>query len=228
MRRAVPLILLTYLAIVVVSHLAGMGSRRGDRASAGLAAAEEPPKDPAKPPLPPLKVTSDAPLLLGAPAAAKPGETAKPKADNFACYVCHANYEDEPMVVSHAKEDVGCVKCHGESIAHRNDEDNVTPPDIMYPQEAIDKACAECHDTHDAPAVKIVIRWQERCPGKEDPSQIVCTDCHGEHRLKSRTVRWDKKTGRLLARGEQRGFTAPHDAGKKGDSASQQGFEEMR
>ena len=36
------------------------------------------------------------------------------------------------MVAVHAKENVGCMKCHGASRAHRNDEDNVTAPDKMF------------------------------------------------------------------------------------------------
>jgi hypothetical protein len=44
----------------------------------------------------------------------------------------------------------------------------------------------------------VITRWQQRCPEKRDVSQIVCTDCHGEHRLKNRTVRWNKTTGDLI------------------------------
>lgn len=121
-------------------------------------------------------------------------------ADNSACYVCHGNYQEEPFALSHAKEDVGCVDCHGESDDHRNDEDNITPPDTMYAAADIEPACAKCHETHDAPAAKVIARWQERCPAKTDPKTLVCTDCHGEHRLKFRTVWWNKKTGELAVR----------------------------
>jgi formate-dependent nitrite reductase cytochrome c552 subunit len=119
---------------------------------------------------------------------------------NQACYVCHGNYEEEPLAVIHAKEGVGCADCHGKSFAHRNDEDNITPPDVMYPLEAIDEACQECHDTHDASARDVIARWQQRCPEKMDASTLVCTDCHGQHRLKMRVVRWNKKTGELIIR----------------------------
>jgi hypothetical protein len=131
---------------------------------------------------------------------AKPvaGRTKLPPADNSACFVCHANYEDESMAATHAKEGTGCVDCHGQSSAHRNDEANVTPPDILYPARKIDAACRKCHEDHNAPATKVIARWQERCPGKTSAGSIVCTDCHGEHRLKNRTVRWDKQTRKLL------------------------------
>ena len=98
--------------------------------------------------LPELKVDKGAPLLLDSLPDAKPEKTPDegPVADNSACYCCHRNYEEEAMVQEHAKANVGCVKCHGESIAHRNDEDNITPPDVIYASDQIEKACQKCHD----------------------------------------------------------------------------------
>jgi formate-dependent nitrite reductase cytochrome c552 subunit len=122
------------------------------------------------------------------------------KVDNSACYVCHVNYETEELVVTHGKEEIGCIDCHGESLDHRNDEDNITPPDIMYPLDTIDEKCWECHDEHDVPATEVIACWQERCPEKTNPKEIVCTDCHFQHRLARRTVRWNKETGELIVR----------------------------
>jgi hypothetical protein len=45
---------------------------------------------------------------------------------------------------------------------------------------------------------KVIARWIECRVARRDPKRIVCTDCHGNHRLKIRTVRWDRKTGKLL------------------------------
>ncbi|NOX55510.1 MAG: hypothetical protein GXP27_13955 [Planctomycetes bacterium] len=131
-------------------------------------------------------------------------ESRKPemKVDNSACYVCHGNLEEEPLVVRHGQEEIGCIKCHGESLDHRNDEDNVTPPDKMYGPRDIDRMCRECHETHDAPARSVLRRWKKRCPEKTDPRTIVCTDCHFRHKLSVRTVEWDKKTGEVLVRRE--------------------------
>jgi hypothetical protein len=148
--------------------------------------------------LPPLTVDKSAPLLLDAPGEKSAGKAKEPSSLNQACFVCHNNYTEEQMVTVHAKEKVGCIDCHGPSFAHRDDEDNVTPPDIMYPLDKIDVACQKCHETHDAPAKKVLTRWQERCPGKKDFATVVCTDCHGQHRLEKRVVRWDKKTRQLL------------------------------
>lgn len=146
---------------------------------------------------PPLVVDKSAPLLLlDAPKAAKPID--KTGADNEACLVCHGDYREEPLANWHAKEEIGCMKCHGSSEAHRADEDNITPPEIMFPARKIDAACRACHEDHDAPARKVIETWQKRCPQKTDPAQIVCTDCHGEHRRPFRVVHWDKETGKLL------------------------------
>jgi len=129
-----------------------------------------------------------------------PKEKVELNVDNSACYVCHVNYETEGLVIKHGIEEIGCIDCHGESIDHRNDEDNITPPDIMYALDAIDEKCGECHDEHDAPAAEVIARWQDRCPQKTNPKKIVCTDCHFHHRLDRRTVQWNKKTGELIIR----------------------------
>lgn len=153
---------------------------------------------PAAPPLPPLVIDKSAPLLLDSPSATE-GDVAPPQTTlNAACFVCHENYAREELANVHAAEEIGCVECHGQSFAHRNDENNTTPPDVMFAPQAIAAACQKCHETHDAPAAAVVARWQQRCPQKTDVSQIVCTDCHGEHRLAWRTVRWDKTTRELL------------------------------
>ena len=144
-----------------------------------------------------LVVDAGAPLLLDEPSPDESPST-KTMADNSSCYVCHVNYQKEQLVTQHAVENIGCAGCHGESTAHKNDENNTTPPDRMFPSDTIDEACRTCHATHDAPAADVIARWQERCPTKTDPKTLLCTDCHGDHRLTIRTVRWDKKTGRLL------------------------------
>ncbi len=168
----------------------------------GRARAEEKEK-PKSSGLPPLVIDRGAPLLLDEPAGGKTDQPSESLADNSACFVCHGNYDEEELVLIHAREEIGCVECHGESFAHRNDEDNITPPDVMYWAERIDPKCQECHEEHDVAARKVLTRWQERCPEKTDAAQVVCTDCHGHHRLARRTVRWEKKTGKLIVGGKQ-------------------------
>ena len=144
--------------------------------------------------LPPLELDDSEPLLLDESAEA----TAASGADNLTCFVCHANYSEEPFAVRHASMDVGCAACHGESIAHKNDENNTTPPDHMFPPDAIAKLCKKCHDSHDVSPNNVIALWQKKTNGKIKPEKLVCTDCHGNHRLKIRTVRWNKKTRKLL------------------------------
>ncbi|MHC4117077.1 MAG: ThuA domain-containing protein [Planctomycetota bacterium] len=149
---------------------------------------------------PPLVIDRDAPLLLDdSPKKEEPlGAATGPVADNLACFCCHVNYEEEPLAVIHATNNIGCVMCHGESFEHRDDENNITPPDIIFPLEKIAGTCGKCHHGHDAPAAKVIARWQERGLDKTDAKDMVCTDCHGQHRLKIRTVNWDKNTRELI------------------------------
>lgn len=169
--------------------------------------------------LPPLTVDKSAPLLLDGPTEKPAGKDKDSTSLNQACYVCHNNYSEEAMVTLHAKEKVGCVDCHGPSFAHRDDEDNITPPDIMFPLERIDAACQKCHETHDAPAKKVLKRWQERCPAKQDFATVVCTDCHGQHRLEKRVVRWDKKTRALILSSKTKPTTAADATGSTATKA---------
>jgi len=152
---------------------------------------------------PPLVVDKSAPLLLDDPAEADKTNrqaTAAVDADTVACLVCHANFKTESLAQGHAKAKMGCVDCHGKSYAHRNDENNTTPPEKMYAQDQIDNACRQCHPSHDVPAAKVVVLALQRGLSQTDLKAILCTDCHGHHRLAQRTVRWDKKTGKLLPR----------------------------
>ncbi len=182
---------------------------------------------------PPLVIDTSAPLLL-----AEPGEEEQALAvantqaasENTACFVCHANYKTEFLANSHARVNIGCFNCHGESSAHQNDENNITAPGTMYPADKIDPFCQschkvhnissrkiianwmekkskgantsclgkECHETNDVSPQKVVTRWKELAIDKTDPETIVCTDCHGEHRMKVRTIVWDKESGKLL------------------------------
>lgn len=117
-----------------------------------------------------------------------------PPVSNWRCHVCHMNYEVEEIAVEHAKVGVGCEKCHGPSNEHCDDENNITPPDIMYPRAKVKTACMTCHAKKWLAANKA----HKTVFATADPTKGVCTDCHGEHRLARREVRWDKTTGKLL------------------------------
>ncbi len=146
---------------------------------------------------PPLVVDKGSPLLLDEPAEGQEtpvAATTEAAAGNAACFVCHANYRTEWLVSRHAEADVGCVKCHGESAAHQNDENNTTAPEIMYSADKIGPFCRGCHK---APQKDDAGRKEGELD-KPDPGRTVCTNCHGDHRMKVRTVIWDKQSGKLL------------------------------
>jgi len=140
---------------------------------------------------------------------AQPALPAGPVADNSRCFVCHANYEDEALSVTHAKANVGCIRCHGQSSPHSTDEDGLTAPDRMFRKEVLRLNCLICHDW-----VKLLASDKTRVARtdlKEKPDhQAVlegrvrdkrfCTDCHGEHRMYYRTRVWDKRSGALVAK----------------------------
>ena len=114
-------------------------------------------------------------------------------ADNYRCHVCHFNYEDEKLAVIHARGNIGCQNCHGDSDAHCSDEDNITPPQIMYPAAKVNPFCITCH-----PKGKLSTKHEISVIAGAATGAKNCTDCHGSHRLSHRTRKWDKVTGRLI------------------------------
>ena len=109
-------------------------------------------------------------------------------ADNSRCYVCHMNYVQEDIAVVHARADIGCASCHGESDEHIADESwasggNGTAPDTMFPKPKIVPFCMRCHP-------KDKIDTVQHRPLFANMGKMVCTDCHGQHRLAVRKCRW--------------------------------------
>ena len=125
-----------------------------------------------------------------------------PVADNSRCYVCHINYEEEALTFVHAMADIGCEQCHGSSDAHCADEDNITPPEIMYPKAKINPTCMMCHPRAEIKHVSdhaSLLAGAETIFDKSNSQKQYCTDCHGkDHRINVRTIRWNKATGELL------------------------------
>jgi len=142
--------------------------------------------------------------------AAEAGEAAQKPAPSFVanpfCKACHLDFDEEKLAKRHEKVGIGCERCHGESLRHRSDEANVTPPELMYPKARINPTCMMCHPRHEIQRVKEhrplleagLSVFEETTPAGADAKKY-CTDCHGrEHRMKVRNVRWDKCTGELL------------------------------
>jgi len=127
---------------------------------------------------------------------------------NQFCAACHAGFLDEPFAARHEKAGIGCERCHGESDRHRSDENNLTPPELMYPQQRINPVCMMCHPRQDIqaiPAHKAILEGaatifdEEPEPAATGPQ--YCTDCHAKkHEMNVRTIRWNKATGELIPR----------------------------
>lgn len=120
------------------------------------------------------------------------------------CYACHADFQGETLEARHAKADIGCERCHGESDRHRSDEANITPPELMYPRARINPTCMMCHprdtikhvDSH-----KVILNGAATVFDEENSEAplTVCTDCHAKnHKMNVRITRWDKATGEIL------------------------------
>jgi len=138
---------------------------------------------PAKTAPPPLLLLQDAP-------EDKPEDMAG--ADNSRCQVCHLNFMREPLTLAHARTNIGCIKCHGPCDAHIADESwasggKGTPPEIMYPRLKINESCLECHK------LETVIKSRNHKPEEVwllAYQEMVCTDCHGKHRMVNRKCKW--------------------------------------
>lgn len=118
--------------------------------------------------------------------------------DNYWCYVCHMNYQVEPLALRHAKGGVGCSRCHGKSEEHTADEDGLIAPQKMFPREEVNSSCLPCHKEY-AESNEICL-YQPDVLGSVEAGPCQCTDCHGRHRLANRARKWDKTTGKLLWR----------------------------
>lgn len=128
------------------------------------------------------------------------------------CNVCHVNFDCEELALNHELAGIGCERCHGESLRHRSDEANITPPQIMYTKAKINPTCMMCHPRGEISGVKeheLVLAGAEtvfdRSGGNSNSAGgngvRYCTDCHGKgHRMQVRTTLWNKATGELITR----------------------------
>ncbi len=140
------------------------------------------------------EVEDGAPLLLDDEPLLLDDDAGDPEqggsgADNSRCFVCHMNFMDEDIAVTHAKADIGCADCHGESDEHIADESwasggKGTAPDVMFPRPGINPFCMECHN-------KEKIDTVQHQPLFANTETMVCTDCHGKHRITTpRKTKW--------------------------------------
>ena len=142
------------------------------------------------------KIGQEAPLRLENGGRTEDRSTVSGQiADNSRCHVCHINYDEEELALNHELMGVSCERCHGSSDAHCSDENNITPPDIMYSKASVNPSCMKCH-----PKDEISEEGHHKPLLSGTATQTkYCTDCHGRnHRVAVRSVRWDKTTGKLI------------------------------
>jgi hypothetical protein len=119
--------------------------------------------------------------ILGVRLKARAEDVADPMGPNGACYVCHMTFVREELAKTHLTRKITCVKCHGLSAKHANDEDiGATKPDRPYTREQVNAMCRKCHKRHGAAPELVAARGIERGLTKVP---VVCTDCHGTHRI---------------------------------------------
>jgi len=133
---------------------------------------------------------------LHGPRAKPPAPKSYEEADNSYCYVCHVHFKTEEFVVQHLAAGVGCDRCHGESMAHADDEEHLTPADILFTKAKVNSSCmaSQCHTEKRMRAEIGHVPWYAGARAGRDH----CTDCHGKHRLEKRTRKWDKATRKLI------------------------------
>jgi nitrate/TMAO reductase-like tetraheme cytochrome c subunit len=107
--------------------------------------------------------------------------------ENAECLICHMDFAREELSVKHDEAGIGCISCHGDSLAHGDDELNITPPDKLFGRAEIERFCKGCHATHIEGKVydEFVKKWhsKRRPNGRMILDDSVCTDCHGDHAI---------------------------------------------
>ena len=90
------------------------------------------------------------------------------------CVMCHVDVADEMKGDKHLVQGIGCVRCHGPSVAHSADENNEVKPDRVFTIANTDAQCRACHEC--SPQVTAQVRIRHK----------LCTECHGAHKLRER------------------------------------------
>jgi ferredoxin len=125
-------------------------------------------------------------------------DLAEGEADNSRCMVCHLNFAFDDFATGHAANGIGCETCHGTSDPHSADEDNITPPDKMWPLSKLNSMCMEaCHPKAEMDPGLHEALFEGMAEAESEEKQ-VCTECHGDHRLTTRTREWNRETGELI------------------------------
>jgi len=123
--------------------------------------------------------------FLGAAALWAPALQAQQQSQ--VCSFCHLTVYLDAQRRGHEKFGVSCFECHGESLGHRNAEDNKVKPSRTFKGGEVVGLCAECHAAKPqskpaAPGLTIELfeksKHAKPLRGASGPS---CVTCHGAH-----------------------------------------------
>jgi hypothetical protein len=78
-------------------------------------------------------------------ASCRLGRSASEAMASNVCYECHIDFRAEELVVVHETHGVTCVRCHGPSRPHMEDEERKTPADATFRAKAMGVFCLTCH-----------------------------------------------------------------------------------
>jgi len=128
----------------------------------------------------------NAPTMDPTVPAGTPPNIALDVTDNWACLVCHLDFETETLTAKHVEAGISCSRCHGPSDAHQHDEMSATTPDFLFGRQEIEPLCKSCHPAGHEDQAKVdafLAEWRgkQRPNGRTILDTSTCTDCHGEH-----------------------------------------------
>jgi hypothetical protein len=117
-------------------------------------------------------------LTACGPRPVSSGATAAAKA-NARCTECHLDFLEEGLTLTHQRAGVPCVRCHGHSQPHIDDEVRKTKADVTFRGPAMKVFCLTCHDPRDHHSQADHAANATLPPARRK----ACTQCHGEHEL---------------------------------------------
>jgi len=106
-------------------------------------------------------------------ASCRLGRSASEAMASNVCYECHIDFRAEELVAVHETHGVTCVRCHGPSRPHMEDEERKTPADATFRAKAMGVFCLTCHKGARDHAAEVAKAETPR----------TCTQCHGSHRI---------------------------------------------
>lgn len=117
--------------------------------------------------------------VLAASCAPRFGRATRTAKANRRCTECHIDFLEEGLTVVHQTHGVTCMRCHGPSQGHIEDEVRRTKPDATFRGPAMETFCLTCH----SPGKHRRQALHAANAALPPATRKTCTECHGEHEL---------------------------------------------